>query len=204
MTSALAVATRPRVAACAVVLAAAVALSSCNGGAPGPVPAVAAWRPYQSAGGGFRTEVPSAWEITERGGLGGYETEVRANTRNWIVLRKQFLPGSLETAVLQDATRDKALIGAVQEHYDQIAQTCVSFHGDAPEVSSAASSFAGFGKFTCERKAGRGGPVELQGATVIIIGLNDLYIIDAYADAQSAKVVLAAFDRGVGSFKYGD
>jgi hypothetical protein len=95
-------------------------------------------------------------------------------------------------------------LGAVQGHYDQIAQTCVSFHGDTPEVSSAASSFAGFGKFTCERKAGRGGPVELQGATVIIIGLNDLYIIDAYADAQSAKVVLAAFDRGVGSFKYED
>ncbi len=195
-----------RVARGAIILGIMVALASCARRPPQPLTAPTAWQAYRAEGAGYGTEVPSGWTITERAGVAGYGgTTIRANEDNWIVVSKRFLPGGLEANIIRGDTRDQAIIGAVQAHYDELERDCLQFHGDAPEVGGAGRSMGGSGTFTCEQKGGFGrGTVRLQGFTVLIIGLNNLYLVDAFADPQSATVIRAAFDRIVGSFTYED
>jgi hypothetical protein len=188
----------------AVILAAVAALPSCAPQATQPVTPVTEWKPYRSEGGRFSMEAPAEWDITERGGAGGYETTLKANSSNWIMISQQLLPPGLESKILHSDTRDTAIIEAVQSHYDKLKQTHTDFRGDAPQVTTVASGMAGYGTFTCKKKNAFGGAVEFHGFTGLLIGLNYLYVFDAFADAKSSEAVGAAFEHIVTSFKYED
>jgi len=188
----------------AVILAAVAGLPSCAPRATQPVTPVTDWKPYRSEGGRFDLEAPANWDITERGGAGGYETTFKANSSNWMMVSQQILPPGLEAKILHSDTSDTAIIEAVQGHYDKLKETYVEFHGDAPQTTTVASGMAGYGTFTCKKKAGFGGALEVHGFTALLIGLNYLYVFDAFADPKSSQAVGAAFEHVVTSFKYED
>jgi len=191
-----------RFAELAAAAAATVILPSCGGGALKPVQPITAWRNYNTEGGGYSMELPRDWTVTERGGAGGFETTVRANANNWIVVSRQILPGSLEARLTRSDGRDPAIIEAVQSHYARLKESLETFSAGAPEPGTVGSSMAGFGSFTATRKVGRGGKtVEVQGATALVIGMSYLYVLDAYADAASSEVVQTAFQRMLDTFK---
>lgn len=183
--------------------AATVILPSCGGGEVKPVQPITAWRNYNTEGGGYSMEVPADWTVTERGGAGGFETTVRANADNWIVVSRQILPGSLEAKLTRSDERDPAIIQAVQSHYARLKESFETFSAGVPEPGTVGSSMAGFGSFTATRKVGMGGKtVEVQGATALVIGMSYLYVLDAYADAASSEVVQTAFQRMLDTFKF--
>jgi hypothetical protein len=197
-----AVRSRPNVARLVFAYAAAAIASSCAG-KPKPVAPVTNWRAYRAEGGGYSMEVPASWTLSERGGAGGFETTVRANSNSYIVVSKQILPPGLDAKLMRSATHDEAIIELVQGHYHKLEQQLHDFRGGAPEVGTAGSATAGFGSFTASKKTGfGGGTIEVEGATALLIGLNYLYVLDAYADEQSSQVVASAFDRIVKSFKF--
>jgi hypothetical protein len=179
-----------------------MSLASC-GGKPEPVKPVTQWKAYRTEGGGYSMQVPVGWTVTEGGGAGGFETTVKADDDNSIVVSKEILPGGLEGKLMRSDTRDEAIIGAVQSHYRSLEQRFVRFEASAPEVGNAANATAGFGSFTATRKAGFGGKTrEVDGATALVIGLNYLYVFDAFADPGSSRVMASAFDHVLDTFKF--
>ncbi|UCH36168.1 MAG: hypothetical protein JSV65_07395 [Armatimonadota bacterium] len=191
-----------RLVAIIVAVGAVIALPSC-GGKSEPVKPIGEWTAYNAEGGDYSMEVPADWTRTERGGAGGFETTVRANRSNWVVVKKQILPGGMEAKLNRSDTREPAIIEAVQGHYGKLESGFEEFRGDAPEVGDAGGAMAGFGSFTCSKKAGfGGGTVDLMGSTVLIFGLNNVYVFDAFADAESADVVTAALERMLDTFKF--
>lgn len=186
-----------------VAIAAAVLLSSCGGtGTPQAISPVKAYKPYRAEGGEYSMEVPVDWQLSERGGAGGFETTIAANANNRIVVSKQILPPGLDAKLMRSDTHDQAIIELVQGHYDNLEKHYEQLMGNAPEVGNAGSMTAGFGSFTAQRKAGFGGKtVEVDGASALLIGLNYLYVLDAFSDSASSAIVGEAFDHMVNSFK---
>jgi hypothetical protein len=187
----------------AMAIGGALLLSSCGGtGTPQAISGVKAYKPYRAEGGEYSMEVPVDWTLAERGGAGGFETTVAANSNNEVVVSKQILPPGLDAKLMRTASHDQAIMELVQAHYDSLEKRFRDFAGDAPQVGTAGSMTAGFGSFTAQRKAGIGGKtVEVNGATALLIGLNNLYIVDAFADPASADIVGEVFDKVVNSFK---
>jgi hypothetical protein len=182
--------------------AAVMALPSCGGGRPEPLKPVRQWKAYRGQGSGYAMEVPVGWTVTEAGAAAGFRTTIRANDDNWIVVSKDILPGDLEAKLMRSDTRDEAIVDAVQSHYRSLAQQFVSFQSTTPQPGTVGNATAGFGSFTASEKAGFGGKTrEVEGATALIIGLNYLYIFDAFADPGSSGIVGSALDHVLNSFK---
>jgi len=180
-----------------------MALPSCGGGKPEPLKPVSQWKAYRAEGGGYGMEVPVGWTVTEAGAAGGFRTTIRADDDNWIVVSKDILPGELEAKLMRSDTRDEAIIGAVQSHYRSLAQQFVSSQSTAPQPGTVANAMAGFGSFTASKEAGFGVRTrEVEGATALVIGLNYLYIFDAFADPGSSEIVGSAFDHVLNSFRF--
>ena len=186
-----------------VAITMAILLSSCGGtGTPQAISPVKAYKAYRAEGGEYSMEVPVDWQLSERGGAGAFETTIAANANNRIVVSKQILPPGLEAKLMRSDSRDQAIIELVQGHYDNLEKRYEELMGNAPEVGTAGSMTAGFGSFTAQRKVGLGGKtVDVDGASALLIGLNNLYVLDAFADSASSEIVGAAFDRVVSSFK---
>jgi hypothetical protein len=164
---------------------------------------VTSWKTYRSENGGFGMEVPRGWTISERGGAGGYETTIAADGDNRIVVSQQILPGGLEGRIIRSDTRDRALIGAVQAHYERLQPQYARFRGEAPVAGTVANMFAGSGSFTCQTRGGFMRPQrELKGRTAVLIGLDNLYVIDAFADVRSWAVMNDVFDHVAATFKH--
>jgi hypothetical protein len=180
-----------------------VALSpACAPSRPKPLRPVTRWQQYRTEDGGYSMDAPAGWKVVTHSTLGGFETTVRANDDNWIALSKRILPGELEAKILRADTRDQAIIEAVQARYHALKPRFERFVGEAPQLSPS-GAMIGFGRFTATTKAGYGRqPTEVQGATALVIGLNNLYIFDAFADPKSAQVIGAVFDRMVATFKF--
>ena len=194
---------RARLGGCAVLFGVAITLSSCAAPTPEPVSPVTKWQAYRSGGGAFSMEAPADWAVSERGGAGGYETSFAASRNNRIVVAQQMLPGGIEARLLRDDTRDDALISTVQAHYNMLERQFTSFHGDAPAPGTIINMFAASGGFTCQTKGGFMRPeAKLKGRTVVLIGLDNLYVIDAFGDAKSWGAVEPAFDHVVSTFKH--
>jgi len=191
---------------CAATVAAAIIvalLPACAPSKPKPLRPVTRWHPYRTEDGGYGMEAPADWKVTTHSTLGGFETTVRANDDNWVVVAKQILPGDLEAKVLRSDARDQAIIEAVQGHYHALESRFEKLVSEAPQVGAAGGAMTGFGSFTATKKAGYGdSTTEVEGATALVIGLNYLYVFDAFADPQSAAVVGAAFDHMVDTFKF--